>query len=128
MRLVIGSGGWIRTSDQLINSQLRYHCATPESIIVTYYTIFLSSMQVGIFVFFSFPGAAIHAANLLGREQRHTPAALSTSAGFIATVIGVVVTLPLISTVADHSNLNGSASGLVYLIVMSPVSSFLASV
>ena len=25
-----GSGGWIRTSDQLINSQLRYHCATPE--------------------------------------------------------------------------------------------------
>ena len=26
----IGSGGWIRTSDQLINSQLRYHCATPE--------------------------------------------------------------------------------------------------
>ena len=29
-RLLIGSGGWIRTSDQLINSQLRYHCATPE--------------------------------------------------------------------------------------------------
>ena len=28
--LLIGSGGWIRTSDQLINSQLRYHCATPE--------------------------------------------------------------------------------------------------
>ena len=27
---LIGSGGWIRTSDQLINSQLRYHCATPE--------------------------------------------------------------------------------------------------
>ena len=26
----IGSGVWIRTSDQLINSQLRYHCATPE--------------------------------------------------------------------------------------------------
>jgi hypothetical protein len=25
-----GSGGWIRTSDQLINSQLRYRCATPE--------------------------------------------------------------------------------------------------
>ena len=28
----IGSGGWIRTSDQLINSQLRYRCATPERI------------------------------------------------------------------------------------------------
>ena len=28
--LSIGSGGWIRTSDQLINSQLRYRCATPE--------------------------------------------------------------------------------------------------
>lgn len=28
----IGSGGWIRTSDQLINSQLRYHCATPERL------------------------------------------------------------------------------------------------
>ena len=27
---LLGSGGWIRTSDQLINSQLRYHCATPE--------------------------------------------------------------------------------------------------
>lgn len=30
LQLQIGSGGWIRTSDQLINSQLRYHCATPE--------------------------------------------------------------------------------------------------
>ncbi len=29
-RVFNGSGGWIRTSDQLINSQLRYHCATPE--------------------------------------------------------------------------------------------------
>ena len=29
---LIGSGGWIRTSDQLINSQLRYHCATPERL------------------------------------------------------------------------------------------------
>ncbi len=25
-----GSSGWIRTSDTLINSQLRYHCATEE--------------------------------------------------------------------------------------------------
>ena len=25
-----GSGGGIRTRDQLINSQLRYRCATPE--------------------------------------------------------------------------------------------------
>jgi hypothetical protein len=31
-----GSGGWIRTSDQLINSQLRYHCATPEQSILNY--------------------------------------------------------------------------------------------
>ena len=31
----IGSGGWIRTSDQLINSQLRYHCATPEQKLKT---------------------------------------------------------------------------------------------
>lgn len=30
LHLPNGSGGWIRTSDQLINSQLRYHCATPE--------------------------------------------------------------------------------------------------
>lgn len=30
----IGSGGWIRTSDQLVNSQLRYHCATPEQAVV----------------------------------------------------------------------------------------------
>ena len=35
----IGSGGWIRTSDQLINSQLRYHCATPERSSGVYYTI-----------------------------------------------------------------------------------------
>ena len=35
----IGSGGWIRTSDQLINSQLRYHCATPELPSAVYYTI-----------------------------------------------------------------------------------------
>ena len=34
----IGSGGWIRTSDQLINSQLRYHCATPEWSSGAYYT------------------------------------------------------------------------------------------
>ena len=34
----IGSGGWIRTSDQLINSQLRYHCATPERSIDAYYS------------------------------------------------------------------------------------------
>jgi hypothetical protein len=26
----VGSGGWIRTSDQRINSPLRYRCATPE--------------------------------------------------------------------------------------------------
>ena len=29
-----GSGGWIRTSDQKINSLLRYHCATPEFFLV----------------------------------------------------------------------------------------------
>ena len=34
----LGSGGWIRTSDQLINSQLRYHCATPEQSSGAYYT------------------------------------------------------------------------------------------
>ena len=28
--LLYGSGGWGRTSDQRINSPLRYHCATPE--------------------------------------------------------------------------------------------------
>ncbi len=38
-RFLIGSGGWIRTSDQLINSQLRYHCATPEQK--------LTSMPIG---------------------------------------------------------------------------------
>ena len=27
-----GSGGRIRTYDQVINSHLRYHCATPEQI------------------------------------------------------------------------------------------------
>ena len=31
---LIGSVGWIRTSDQLINSQLRYHCATTEYILL----------------------------------------------------------------------------------------------
>ena len=35
---LLGSGGWIRTSDQLINSQLRYHCATPERAIGVYYS------------------------------------------------------------------------------------------
>ncbi len=25
-----GSRGWIRTSDQVINSHLRYHCATRD--------------------------------------------------------------------------------------------------
>ena len=29
-----GSGGRIRTCDQLVNSQLRYHCATPEQVVV----------------------------------------------------------------------------------------------
>ena len=55
-------------------------------------------------------------------------AAFSAPAAFISTVMGVVVTLPLMSTVAVHSNLNGRASGLVYLMVMSPVSSFLVIV
>ena len=30
LRQKSGSGGWGRTSDQRINSPLRYHCATPE--------------------------------------------------------------------------------------------------
>ena len=50
-----GSGGWIRTSDQLINSQLRYHCATPErGENSAYYIIFLFDAQGGIFTFFTF--------------------------------------------------------------------------
>ena len=28
--ICLGSGGWDRTNDQLINSQLHYRCATPE--------------------------------------------------------------------------------------------------
>ena len=35
-----GSGDWIRTSDQLINSQLRYRCATPEHVVAVKYIIF----------------------------------------------------------------------------------------
>ena len=42
-------------------------------------------------------------------------------------VSGVDFTLPSTSTVAVHSNRNGSALGLSYLIVTSPVSSFLES-
>ena len=48
----IGSGGWIRTSDQLINSQLRYHCATPEQSSDGYYIIFRSRGARGEFRFF----------------------------------------------------------------------------
>ena len=51
--LLNGSGGWIRTSDQLINSQLRYHCATPErGENAEYCTILNAPVQVGISSFF----------------------------------------------------------------------------
>ena len=33
----LGSGGRIRTGDQLVNSQLRYRCATPEYPIIIQY-------------------------------------------------------------------------------------------
>jgi hypothetical protein len=36
MRPIFGSVGWIRTNDQLINSQLRYHCATTEKLGTAY--------------------------------------------------------------------------------------------
>ena len=52
MRIVlIGSGGWIRTSDQLINSQLRYHCATPEWSSGEYYIKFSAPGARGYFDF-----------------------------------------------------------------------------
>ena len=67
-------------------------------------------------------------------SERLTPSFLAASATRSATTffsvnaptfIGVEVTLPSTSTVAVHSNLQGRSSGLVYRIVMSPVSSFL---
>ena len=52
-RILIGSGGWIRTSDLLINSQLRYHCATPEQSSGAYYIIIFACRTRGFFKKFS---------------------------------------------------------------------------
>ena len=41
--LMLGSGGWIRTSDLDVNSILRYRCATPEYLL--YYTVVFSGSQ-----------------------------------------------------------------------------------
>ena len=35
MLILSGSGGGIRTHDQLVNSQLRYRCATPECFVIS---------------------------------------------------------------------------------------------
>ena len=49
LSLLIGSGDWIRTSDQLINSQLRYRCATPERVVGVKYIIYYLRLARGFF-------------------------------------------------------------------------------
>ena len=68
---MLGSGGWIRTSDQLINSQLRYHCATPERGVEngTYDTIEPFRAQVGISGFFQSRLSGVRSAGHLNNSQ-----------------------------------------------------------